>query len=172
MVDYRTIQQLKDYDRSRMKYPCLGQVKMDGLFGRRCRVQDNFFTRSGNQFFGLTNLLEETSLISQPLDGELVIPGLDFFTMNGLLRRKDEKPNCRFYVFDAPSSLVYVKRQVDYRELHEAGLLGPHVIPMKAHVIKNEEEADRFYNRALEYGHEGVVYKQITATYKDGFNGS
>ena len=170
MIDYRIIQQLKDYDESRMTYPCAAQIKMDGIFGRFCPSADrSFYTRSGNKIIGLTRLITQLDDIAFSLDGELVIPGLDFFTMNGLIRSFNETPACKYYVFDKPEPVSsYLTRASLYKKLLPTEFYSPLVVPMKVHIINNQVEADKFYKLALSKEFEGVVYKQLQATYKDG----
>lgn len=167
-VTEATVQQLKEYDPKRMKYPCLGQVKMDGIFSRWQPNKGKFFTRSGNEVLGLSKLKKSLGTFDKPLDGELVIPGLNFFEMNGLVRSFHETPNCVFYVFDAPVvNTGYENRQANYYTdplLNELST----VKPVRAHMLMNEQEADTFYHKVLSAGHEGVVYKQLTAPYKNG----
>ena len=159
------IQQLKNYDRSKMKYPMLGQVKMDGIFARYDSNTNEFFTRAGNKVRGLTVLEKELEEFYQPLDGELIIPGLDFFTMNGLLRSFKEKPTCMFYVFDAPNiNIPYDQRHEYYFD----NLQAEHVRPMQAHYLASEDDADMFYDKVTKAGHEGVVYKSPDGMYRDG----
>ena len=167
MIDNKTVQQLKEYDPKRMKYPCYGQVKMDGIFGRWNPGKKKFFTRSGNMIQGLTILESEMAEFKYPYDGELVIPGMDFFKMNGLIRSFNETPDCRFYIFDAPH---YTETFVDRMKMYQ-GMNIVHktkVVLMRTHLLQNELEADSFYYKVLDAKHEGVVYKQPTARYQRG----
>lgn len=162
------IQQLLEYDPTKMRYPVYGQVKMDGIFGRWERSELCIYTRSGNIIKGLSVIEAELSdRVFLPLDGELVIPGLDFFTMNGKIRSSEETPDCMFYVFDVcVTPDEYEKRVRIYQSLVSPDM--PHVQMMKTHLINNEREADAFYEKVIKAGFEGVVYKQLDAAYADG----
>jgi len=167
MIDNKTVQQLKEYDPKRMKYPCYGQVKMDGIFGRWSPDKKKFYTRSGNMIQGLSVLESEMAEYKYPYDGELVIPGMDFFKMNGLIRSFKETPDCKFYIFDAPHDIEVFERRLDWYQgmniLHKTK-----IVLMKAHLMQNDYDADTFYDKVLTAGHEGVVYKQPTAQYQHG----
>lgn len=167
MTPHDCVQQLKDYDEKKMKYPMYGQVKMDGIFGRWDPSTKRFFTRSGNLILGLSQLESELHTIDAPLDGELVIPGLDFFTMNGLIRSFNETPDCKYYVFDAPSNLPYADRVDDYTEVFTAEPR-PHVVPMKIHVLEHRVDTVQFHKKVMAAGHEGTVYKDPKSFYVHG----
>ena len=166
MIDRHTIQQLKDYNESKMRFPCLGQVKMDGIFGRYDGESNKFYTRSGNLIRGLSVLEREMESYEIPFDGELVIPKLDFFTMNGLIRSFNETPTCKYYIFDEPGTLRYEIRQPSYFMADWS--LFPHVKPVKAHLLQSQVEADAFNDKVLAAGHEGVVYKLPSGQYRHG----
>ena len=168
MIERNCVQQLKDYDPKRMTYPCIGQVKMDGIFGRHDGESGKFYTRSGNEIRGLSVLEEEMKLVKYPHDGELVIPKLDFFTMNGLIRSFNETPTCKYYIFDMPEETYnYGIRHDTYTRYHLLKGL-PHVVRMQAHWLKDAFEADLFYSKVLKAGHEGVVYKSPKGLYVHG----
>ena len=172
MIERNCVQQQKDYDPKRMTYPCIGQVKMDGIFGRYDPETGKFYTRPNavtkkqTEIRGLSVLEEELKNMANPFDGELVIPGLDFFTMNGLIRSFNETPTCKYYIFDMPSGSNYYDRQADYS--NNPVLSSPHIVRMQAHWLKDAFEADLFYSKVLKAGHEGVVYKSPKGLYTRG----
>ena len=168
MILVDCIQQLKDYDEKKMKYPMYGQVKMDGIFGRWGHITKKFYTRSGNMIQGLSVLESELAHINIPLDGELVIPNLDFFTMNGLIRSFNETPGCVYYVFDAPDSTNKYQDRADIYTNILTSLALPHVKPMKVHVLENKVDTMEFHRKVIAAGHEGTVYKQPGAKYIHG----
>lgn len=167
MINTNMIQQLKDYEPKRLSFPCLGQVKLDGIFGRWQPDKREFFTRQGNKIKGLDHLIDQLEGFPGPLDGELVIPGMDFFTMNGLIRSFRDIPQCKFYVFDRPGPERYKTRQQFYYD-SELLIDLPDVVRVKAHLLTNTREVDAFYERVLHHGHEGAVYKQADALYRNG----
>lgn len=167
MIDIKCVQQLKEHSAEKMVYPCYAQIKMDGIFGRWDPPTQKFYTRSGNQIQGLSVLEKELAPYDAPLDGELVIPGMDFFKMNGLIRSFNQTPDCKFYVFDAPHATNPFN---DRFEFYTALLkpCPPHVVTMQVHLISNVIDADLLYDKALNASHEGVVYKRLTALYRKG----
>jgi ATP-dependent DNA ligase len=161
------IMQCKPYTPDKMKYPVYGQVKMNGIFGRWDSNTRKLYTRSKKQVLGMSHL--EQQLLNMPdLDGELVIPGMDFFKANGLIRNHEEIPECKFYVFDIPTARITVDRLNIYTKLINNQRNMTHVHPLKYHLINNESEADKFYQKVLDAGHEGVVYKSENSMYYKG----
>jgi len=170
MIERHEVQQLKEYNESKMKFPCLGQVKMDGIFGRWDPIEKAFFTRPNavtkkqTRIRGLGILEREMAHHTVPFDGELVIPGQNFYTMNGDIRSFNETPNCVYYVFDRPEDKGYAQRHAAYFDQ----VTNTHVQPIKVHVLHNQEAADSFYQKVLTAKHEGVVYKSVDALYRHG----
>lgn len=159
--------QCKDYSSSKVVYPVYGQVKMNGIFGRWNPEEACFFTRSNERIRGLSKLVSEVQG-QDSFDCELVIPGIDFFTMNGLIRSFNETPACVAYVFDLPLPRVTTGvRLSEYTKRFTNPQL-PHVVPLKYHCLKNRAEVDTFYDKVLKAGHEGIVIKTISANYYDG----
>lgn len=164
----KTVQQCKIYDPTKVKYPAMGMVKMNGIFGRYDMVKNQFFTRADKPIHGLSKLQADLKDWCPDLDGELVIPGMEFFEMNGLIRREDEKPSCMYYVFDFPhATMTAWERYEVYRETFKNNRF-PHIHPVKAHWLANEKEYDQFHAMVLKVGFEGTVIKDPNAKYFDG----
>jgi len=161
------IMQCKPYNPHKMELPVYGQVKMNGIFGRWEQEKQYFLTRSGKIIQGLTVLQQELKYFPS-FDGELVIPNIPFFEMNGLIRSHNETPDCMFYVFDQPLQYVSTKiRLKSYTELLDRAAL-PHVHPLKRFLLNDQEDVDTFYTKVLIAGHEGVVYKSLYSKYYNG----
>lgn len=162
-MNYSDIMQCKPYDLTKMEFPCYGQVKMDGIFGRWDRQENEVYTRSGNIIQGLAKLKNELYTFPD-YDGELVIPNMDFFTMNGLIRSSKETPNCVLYVFDQPGEGQTSARLAKYIEKLTTENRD-HIHPLKYFLCRDLHEADAFYKRVLYAGYEGVVYKYMHSDY-------
>lgn len=164
----KKVQQCKIYDANHVKYPAFGMVKMNGIFGRYDAATNSFFTRKDKPIRGLTHLTTALKGWCPDVDCELVIPGMEFFEMNGLIRREDEKPNCVAYIFDFPhDSLVTEERYDTYMTTFapEGTPVFPHVHPLKAHLLKNKGEYDKFHLKVLKAGFEGTVIKSLGVKY-------
>ena len=161
----KKIQQCKNYDPKKVQYPVYAQVKMDGIFARWCSRSKTFFTRSGNNIQGLSVLEKELSFSHFPdFDGELVIPNIEFFKMNGLIRSSNQTPSCMFYVFDTPIEDATERRLSVYHSLlTEANR--KHVHPLKSHWCIDRHGVDDFYKKALDLGYEGIVIKSWGVVY-------
>jgi len=149
-----------------MLWPSIAEIKYNGIFGRWDSKTKQFYTRNGNVIHGLDHLVDELYDVSDR-DGELVIPNMDFFEMNGLLRRMDFKPECEYWIFDAPTNGTHQERIDLLQQAH------PYDAESKIRVVGytivgNEAEADQFYTSIISKAYEGVVYKYALGRYHDG----
>lgn len=165
------IMQCKTYDPRRLKLPVCGQEKMNGIFGRWDAINQKFYTRRGNVIRGLSML--EAGLkyrLTPSFDGELVIPDMDFFEMNGLIRSHNETPTCVYHIFDMPR-----EQRPLCKRLQDAAFLVSYTdqrlvkfVPYT--VLHTFAAVDEFYKEITTRGGEGVVYKQVASMYRDGKN--
>lgn len=161
------ILQYKTYKAGKVIYPVIAQVKKDGIWARWDAHMQNFYTRNDNLIHGVSHLRE--ALKYEPdYDGELVVPGLTFFIMNGLIRSIKEKPDCKFFVFDAPTPGAPYSDRYDNYMARVNALDNPYVYPLKGRTITDEPGLDAFYAKALKQGFEGIVIKHIESPYYDG----
>lgn len=163
------IMQCKDYREDKVCLPVYGQVKMNGIFGRWDTGALKFYTRSGKVITGVSHLIKECMEAGYPsFDGELVVPGVDFFTANGMIRSHNETPTCMFYVFDYPNPLCATRtRLAEYTRLIDTTRT-PHVHPLKYHILHTHAAIDAFYKTVLKAKHEGIVLKHIESKYYNG----
>jgi len=151
--------------KDKVTYPLLASYKLDGI---RCTVYGNntLMSRGGKEIVA-PHLLEEIPNTAE-FDGELVIPGESLEIINGVVSKENHKRKCelKYFIFDIPIPFQFyhrLERLEVYRDLFKDN---KHVFVLPHVVIKNKQEADIFYQEALDMGHEGVVYRTLGGVYK------
>lgn len=166
-MKYDKIMQCKPYTENKIKFPVYAQVKMNGIFGRYDKDTSKFYTRSGNIIQGLSTLETEMKELNTTFDSELVIPGMNFFEMNGLIRSFNETPDCVAYVFDMPNSDTLKERLKGYWQLLAVDNNFPHVIPVGFTMCTTQTQLDTFYDYTIK-DYEGIVFKTVNSKYYKG----
>ena len=152
----------KLFDIKRVKYPCFGSPKIDGV---RARFKNGvFYSRNGHPYEGLDHLAEELSSIKEDIDGELIVPGLTFQKSSGLIRSDNLTPNAEFQIFEVPSYKgPFIERLMMMDDIH---LIGDHVLKVPHLVLHSEDEVFEYYRIARSTGFEGAVIKPTDYEYK------
>jgi len=152
----------KLFEPRRVKYPCFGSPKIDGV---RAKFKGGrFYSRNGHEYVGLDHLREELTLVTEELDGELIVPGISFQKSSGLIRSDDPTPNAEFKIFEIPSYKgPFIERIVAIEDLH---LIGPHVHEVSHYILNAEKELYDFYVNCRGLGYEGAVIKPIDYKYR------
>lgn len=123
-----TIELLKPYTPNKLKFPALHQQKIDGVPAFIIRSNHTIapvlaYTRQGELITSIPHILKFCELILNIGDAivmELYVPGLDFKTISGLVRKKAssaETRKLRGWAFDfipaGEASKPYVSRRAD-----------------------------------------------------------
>lgn len=154
-------------DATKIIYPVLGTPKLDGIRG--LIVNGKALTRSfkaiPNTFIRTT--LEKTFVwCTSDVDGEVVIEGKDFNDIQSAVMSEDGEPNFTYMVFDCcsnPTSNYYIRMLVlgGFPKLSRVKYLLPTT-------INNAEELDRFEEKCLADGYEGIIFRSPYSPYKFG----
>lgn len=158
-----------------LKYPLLASYKIDGI---RCILKDGqMFSRSLKSFPNirlryhlapLKNYCKDKNIL---LDGELYCPSLQFNELSGLCRQLD-KPlpeDFKFYCFDMVRNNEFNEifcNRID--NLKQANIKENHMILVEEKEVNNPEEANRYYEEALEWGCDGLILRNPLGIYKFG----
>lgn len=164
-----------DIDFDKATYPLMGFPKIDGcrainfngfLKARSLKPHENLFTTA-----------KYSKDIYLGIDGELVV-GLpnDEETINrtsSATRTINWEGNISWYVFDyLHPSIVHLPFKEryeclsDFVDLMKEGLKDVHLVPYIW--INNKEEAETFYQKCLDEGYEGAIYRNPNAKHKSG----
>ncbi len=176
-------------EKTKIKFPCLAQTKMDGMrFNAICEngaVQ--YRSRAGKELdlFGALDA-EVVGLAARRdcvLDGELLMfhPGGDFYdrkTGNGLLTKFQKgtgtaelAKQVRAVVWDVIPLEDFRKGRCDVGYEDRLKLLGPkntvHIDVARAHTVNTMAEAQDLYHKKLAEGEEGLVLKDPKGPWED-----
>jgi DNA ligase-1 len=111
------------------------------------------------------------------MDGELGVGSPtdpDFYrnTVSAVMR-EDGEPDFRFYVFDRvdlfeEKARPYVRRVIDLADISLRAELGEQFVPHRWQLLHSRDDLDRYEERALTEGYEGVMIRDPDGPYKQG----
>ena len=173
-------------DPLKWEYPTLVQPKLDGLRGT-ARVTPGgeviWHSASGKPLWNLHYVNVGLLLAGRTgvFDGEIIWPGRTFSDAYGLCKR--QKPDLkkypthaqdiqklRFHAFDYLTLTEWTERQCGttyqdrHANLHEMQF-GESVQPVKNFVARDPAELERYYEKFLAAGHEGLMAKRPDGLY-------
>lgn len=153
LVPTHDVMLAKLFEEHRLSYPCWGSIKIDGVRGTFKRGK--FFSRNGHEYVGLDHLQEQLSIITEDIDGELVVPGVSFQVGSGWIRSDDPTPDAQFKMIELPTMKVpLIERITMMDDLH---FIGPDVHKIKRQLLHNRDEVQEFYKICRRQGYEGAV---------------
>ncbi len=148
-------------DWNKLQYPCVASIKLDGV---RAQVsKDGILTRAGKRLVGLEHLQEQVpkDII---LDGELMVPNMNFHKGCGHIRSYDLCPTAVLHTFEIPNSkdnfFARLERIAEIAEYCE------HIVPVYFDICENEEEVRACFQSAIRHGYEGLVVKPMNYYYE------
>jgi len=174
-------------DKTKIKFPCIAQTKMDGMrFNAICeKGQVSYRTRAGKEL-DLFGVLDEDVLnMTKPwpavLDGELLVVGsdgrpLDRKTGNGLLTKFQKgtgtvelSKQIRAVIWDIIPLEDFRKGRYGMGYLDRTSMLGHGrlVKPVVTYIVTSMEEAQELYQKKLAEGEEGLVLKDPKGPWED-----
>ena len=152
----------KLFETDRVKYPCFGSPKIDGVRGEY--KKSKFYSRGGHEYVGLGHLCKELQSITEPIDGELTIPNMSFQQSSGRIRSDSDTFDAVFNIIELPTiKEPYIQRLTMIRDLHQ---IGPHVLQIPRQLLKSEDEVFAYYKVCRNAGYEGVIITPYDYEYK------
>jgi len=160
---------------NKVKYPCIGQIKFNGL---RMMVSDGqFLSKSGEDYLSfvpehiLGDINKITTQLGCNLDGEIYSEELSQQQINSAFRKpNDNTPKLRYIIYDLPSDEPMQERYNNLnmleKFLEDADLA--YVTVHKGFIFNNEEEYTNFFNQVVEQGGEGTVSRNLNSFYEYG----
>ena len=174
-------------DKTKIKFPCIAQTKMDGMRFNAIREdgQVSYRTRAGKELdlFGILD--EDVRLLTKPwnavLDGELLVVGedgrpLDRKTGNGLLTKFQKgtgtaalAKQIRAVIWDIIPLEDFRKGRYGMGCLDRTSMLGHGrlIKPVVTYIVTSMEEAQTLYQKNLAEGEEGLVLKDPKGPWED-----
>ncbi len=141
--------------------PMYMSLKLDGL--RAIYQNSKLYTRNGHEINGVGHICEALRLARiESVDGELMIPGVDFQTGSGQIRSHKPSPDAVLHVFDTPiCPLPFNKRLEELLWMQDAfkGMKNPCVKFVKHVIVRSQKRVDETFAKAMAGGYEGLVLK-------------
>lgn len=142
---------LTKFDINRVKYPCFGSPKIDGVRGKF--KNGYFYSRNGHKYVGLEHLQDRLKGITEEIDGELVVPGVSFQVSSGWIRSDVPTPDAEFRIIELPT----IKENLITRLTMMADLVFPGISYIPRTVLNSEDDIYNFYKTCRNTGHEGAI---------------
>ena len=176
-------------EKTKIKFPCIAQTKMDGMrFNAICeKGQVSYRSRAGKEL-ELFGALDDdvrywATLFDCVLDGELLMMGedgrpMDRKTGNGLLTKFQKgtgtaelATQIRAVVWDVIPLMYFREGQCLLSYDERLKLLGTeshgHVNVARSHTVRSMEDAQALYQQKLAEGEEGLVLKDPKGPWED-----
>ena len=154
-------------------YPCLGQKKLDGM---RLMIDKNgqAWSKQGEPIELPSHWVgvKELAINCGGLDGEVYAGlknqgGLSLQRIISAFRKPNEDtPKLQYWVYDIPNSSTMLERSKTIEFLSKT--VPPCVVLVHGVILKNENDADQFFEAKVNQGYEGVVYRNLDAKYEFG----
>jgi len=171
LIPTHPIQLAKPFELRKCKFPCFVSPKLDGL---RSKFQENqFFSRAGHKFVGLSRLTDQMShLIKQigkdiEFDGELMVDGEHFNEISGKIRAFTEADDAHYHIFDVPSLAMPQYQRLAFLDLLATKHTLPNISFVPHRTVSSLEGINTHYADYLERGYEGAIVKQEMGYYQD-----
>lgn len=160
----------------------LAQPKIYGVRGIWDAEKQELFTRQNNIINSLRHItydLRYHKLSQYPLEGELYSEEINFEELQGIIRQgmkassnhflnrifKGRVGSVKLYIFDLIEPKMRAINRKDFLDRNFTKTKNIFLLP--SFLIKTEEEARDFYNKCLEEGFEGAVFRKTTLKYNE-----
>ena len=157
-------------DLSSLTYPIYAQTKFDGV---RCIINgERAVTRTGLMIpnYYIRTVIQRNC--DHYMDGEIIIPGLSFNDISGVVRSESsfEERNFQFVLFDwaLNRESAYYTRYDMLRKRFEQNLVSKHFILASTNICRDAETVKRLFRINIEKGEEGIILRSPTSCYKYG----
>ena len=156
-------------DLSQLDYPVIVQQKFDGV---RCFLSNQGArTRTDKKIVNNYIGSQIEKYCHEGMDGEIIIPGLEFSDVNGVVRSESsfEERNFQFIIFDWAkySDQPYTARYNYMRDL--VAVARPDNIKIvKNSLCNNSEQVQFLFNYHIQKGDEGIIIRDPNGYYKYG----
>ena len=162
----------KDYSH-KITYPCLGQKKLDGM---RLMIDKNgqAWSKQGKPIELPSHWVgvKEFAINCGGLDGEVYAglkhkEGLSLQKIISAFRKPNEDtPKLQYWVYDIPNDSSMLERSKTMNYLADSKPTS--VILVNGVTLRDENDADQYFEAKIGQGYEGVVYRNLDAKYEFG----
>lgn len=162
----------KDYSH-KIVYPCLGQKKLDGM---KLMIDKNgqAWSKQGEPIELPAHWVgvKEFAINCGGLDGECYAglkhkEGLSLQKIISAFRKPNEDtPKLQYWVYDIPNDSTMLERSKTMNYLADSKPTS--VILVNGVTLRDENDADQYFEAKIGQGYEGVVYRNLDAKYEFG----
>jgi DNA ligase-1 len=161
LIPTHDIMLAKLFDESKVTFPCWAGPKIDGV--RAVFRKGHFYSRKGLQFRGLEFLESLLSDFIEPIDGELIVPGVSFQVGSGKIRSDSPTPDAAFYIFELPTVDAPFSERIqmmqDLSGMDDSIRVVPHVEILDLSMLYD------YYEQCRKQGYEGTVVRTYDYKY-------
>lgn len=160
----------------------LAQPKIYGVRGIWDSAKQKLFTRQGNEITSLPHIVAEIKthrLRGMNFEGELFSGMINFEELQGIIRQGLNKGSNHFlrrlyngrvqsislFVFDLISANMNAAKRAGYLDVNCQNT--ENIFNLPSFLVTNQEEAKEFYNKVIDEGFEGAVFRRTSAKYGD-----
>lgn len=157
----------------KITYPCLGQKKLDGF---RLMIDKNgqAWSKQGEPIELPTHWVgvKEFAINCGGLDGECYAglkhkEGLSLQKIISAFRKPNEDtPKLQYWVYDIPNDSTMLERHKTMNYLADSKPTS--VVLVNGVALRDENDADQYFEAKISQGYEGVVYRNLDANYEFG----
>lgn len=168
------ISNFRDHE-SKVKYPCIGEIKLNGVNGLYKLIDNelHLFSRGGNEYPLIPHLTNDIIEIMYFLNtftlaGELYIHGEHLQDIQSCVTKHNSlTPKLTFNIFDLPDypEDMYSARFAELLSISTANIKYSHVKGASYNICQNREDIEHIFNIAIDRGYEGIVIYNADAKY-------
>jgi len=167
MTDYcHMVRNCKDFEEARFE-PGYISPKYDGVRAFYYPGQDGLGvlrSRQDKPIYGMSHILSALNDFPHVLDLELIIPGMEFNELSGIIRNHNESPEVRAHIIDSPGQGNIVRRLTRRPQNNLIWTRIPH------YWCKNIAQFWKYHRQFLANGLEGSVWKSADHEYTNQRN--
>lgn len=160
----------------RIKYPCFGSPKLDGVRCLAIRHTDRVDLKSrGGKEYVVPHIQEQLMLVMREgdvFDGELYIHGKYLEEIVSCVKKiNPDTPSLQFIIFDVVTEESYEHRLIYLQQLRNYRLT-EHLVPdigvIKFRELVNEEHMKQTHKEYVNQGYEGIMIRSHDGKYESG----
>lgn len=160
----------------RIKYPCFGSPKLDGVRCLAIRHPHRVELKSrGGKEYSVSHIQEQLMAVMQPgevWDGELYIHGKYLEEIVSCVKKiNPDTPSLQFIIFDAVTEDTYENRLIYLQQLRNYRLVEnwvPDIGVIKFIELVNEKHMKQMHKEYVAQGYEGIMLRNYEGKYESG----
>lgn len=155
----------------RIKFPCIGSPKLDGVRCLAIRTEDEVFLMSrGGKYYTVPHVQEELMeimVVGEVYDGELFVHGWVLEDIVSASKKiSDKTQHLMYYIFDTVNDKPYKDRVEDMYNDRVDSTRSIDILTYTT--VKDEEDMKRQHKWYVSQGYEGIMLRNYDGMYESG----